>query len=303
MTAAPVPLVIDPGCSFDELCRRLAPQGWRVAAQASRPLLPGEPEHASLEREGARLTYTFNPVCRLRVLEAQPAPDPDSLSLLPLAGSEAVAAWLRASDERTLLRGVLAARVLGLAPCLPRLQALRTHPSRAVAQAATEAAQRLERLSGEVAQAAALASHALIAEALRPLLLALAHDADGSIVAALRPRPEDYGKAFQGTAAVQARTAYEALWRQPPRVPRASAGVQLRCHLAPAGMLAEDNALSRHFPGGYRRIAALLQPQRVWAAWKLIEPGHDAGTSYDGLVWLDDHWAWFPKPYRVLGGG
>jgi hypothetical protein len=22
--------------------------------------------------------------------------------------------------------------------------------------------------------------------------------------------------------------------------------------------------------------------------------------AYDGLVWCDDHWAFFPKPYRVL---
>ena len=24
------------------------------------------------------------------------------------------------------------------------------------------------------------------------------------------------------------------------------------------------------------------------------------GMAYDGLVWIDDHWAWFPKPFRVL---
>jgi hypothetical protein len=70
--------------------------------------------------------------------------------------------------------------------------------------------------------------------------------------------------------------------------------------IAPAGMLASDNELSRRFPGGYRRIARLLQPHRVWVSWKYLRPGADAGMAYDGLVWLDDHWAWFPKPYRAL---
>ena len=52
-------------------------------------------------------------------------------------------------------------------------------------------------------------------------------------------------------------------------------------------LLVEDNELSRGFPGGYRSIAPLLDPHRVWVAWKLIPPGKDAGMSYDGLVWLD----------------
>ena len=26
----------------------------------------------------------------------------------------------------------------------------------------------------------------------------------------------------------------------------------------------------------------------------------DSGLAFDGLVWCDDHWAWFPKPYRFL---
>ena len=53
-----------------------------------------------------------------------------------------------------------------------------------------------------------------------------------------------------------------------------------------------------HVRDAARAIAHLLQPQRVWVAWKLIAPGQDAGMAYDGLVWLDDHWAWFPKPFR-----
>ncbi len=81
---------------------------------------------------------------------------------------------------------------------------------------------------------------------------------------------------------------------------RPPAGSDFRIRIAPAGMLTYDNELSRHFPGGYRTVAVLLNPHRTWVAWKVIAPGHSAGMAYDGLVWLDDHWVWFPKPYRVL---
>jgi hypothetical protein len=40
----------------------------------------------------------------------------------------------------------------------------------------------------------------------------------------------------------------------------------------------------------------LLDPQRVWVAWEVIPLGKSAGMAYDGLVWIEDHWAWFPKP-------
>lgn len=47
-------------------------------------------------------------------------------------------------------------------------------------------------------------------------------------------------------------------------------------------------------------MANLLVPARVWATWQYHSTGNSAGISYDGLVWCDDHWAFFPKPYRVL---
>jgi hypothetical protein len=66
-------------------------------------------------------------------------------------------------------------------------------------------------------------------------------------------------------------------------------------------MLREDNELSRQFPQGYRAIAHWLNPNRVWIAWKYIKTGQSSGQAFNGLVWVDDHWAWFPKPFRALG--
>nr|WP_145547123.1 hypothetical protein [Variovorax boronicumulans] len=152
------------------------------------------------------------------------------------------------------------------------------------------------------AQAQTLAAAALICEDVLPLLQALGGAQGAALAASLRPRPEDYAAVFQPDAAQAARQAFDAVWdAQPPHPARAPAGARIRCHAAPAGMLADENLLSRPFPGGYRALAPLLQPQRVWLAWKVIAPGRDAGMAYDGLVWLGERWAWFPKPYRVLG--
>ncbi|MBW1876968.1 MAG: hypothetical protein JRJ84_01265 [Deltaproteobacteria bacterium] len=59
-------------------------------------------------------------------------------------------------------------------------------------------------------------------------------------------------------------------------------------------MLREDNELSAHFPEAYHAVAQVLDTSRVWMCWR-----YD-GLRYDGLVWVNDHWAWFPKPWRVL---
>lgn len=107
------------------------------------------------------------------------------------------------------------------------------------------------------------------------------------------PQFADYQKVFEPEAVASAREAYEALWSESMDLDAPKAEMQI--FVSPAGMLLTDNDLSRPFPTGYRAIAHLLQPQRVWAAWK-----YPSGLLYDGLVWCDDHWSWFPKPYRML---
>jgi hypothetical protein len=147
----------------------------------------------------------------------------------------------------------------------------------------------------------ALAAAEIVKQNILPLLDALRKDRDGRIVERLRPRPEDYASVFEAAIVDTARTAYESIWKQVITVECSSAETETRVAVSPAGMLRGDNDLSNAFPGGYRGIAQWLKPRHVWASWKYVEPGKTSGMAYDGLVWCDDHWAWFPKPYRVLG--
>jgi hypothetical protein len=153
----------------------------------------------------------------------------------------------------------------------------------------------------EPARRQALAAIEVLRAQVTPLLRAISHERSGEVLNAVGPRDQDYAKAFVPEAVEAARKAYADIWGHAfdMRYPDAGQTV-ITSEIAPAGMLASDNELSRRFPGGYRRIAHLLQPHRVWVSWKYLRPGADAGMAYDGLVWLDDHWAWFPKPYRAL---
>jgi hypothetical protein len=292
--------VLAPECAYAQLQALLSAAGWHEAGSASKPLIPGEPEHAVFERGGERVFYTFNPVCRLRVLDAQGAADRGGLvRTLPVVGLVQVRDWLASPDERTVLRGILAAGVLIEPTLADAVAAHESHPRRAIADAALRTAAALGRQ--RTAQAESLAAIEILRGQLLPLLTALTQDTEGHLTAQLRPRPGDAERVFVPEVAKAAAEAYEKLWTTtPPRITRASSGSRITCHLAPAGMLAEPNLLSREFPGGWRAVASLLQPQRVWAAWKVIEPGKTAGMAYDGVVWVDDRWVWYPKPYRVM---
>jgi hypothetical protein len=297
-----VTLVLAPDRTFDALSKALSAAGWLSLPQTSASIIPGEPEHALFERGTTRLAYSFNPVCRLRLLEVPLDLDHQTVALLPVQNADDVKPWLMSADERTQLRGILAAAHLPRADLLAGVEKLSSHWRASIAQAAQQSAGKIGAAlhADDEARATARAAMHILEGQLAPIIHALAADRDGSLTAMLRPHEDDYARAFVAEIARAARAAYEALWSDPPRVSSTPGGSTLKLSIAPAGMLVEDNELSRGFPGGYRSIAPLLDPHRVWVAWKLIPPGKDAGMSYDGLVWLDDHWAWFPKPYRVL---
>lgn len=162
-----------------------------------------------------------------------------------------------------------------------------------------------ERLPAEISMTALHAQ-------LEPILQAITTDPAGAALLQLRPRPEDYAKVFVGETEPLARERYDKLWDAGIGFRRPVGRTQIVIHLAPAGAFIDNNAMSRPFPGGYRSVVNLLTPTRVWAAWQYRSPGSSTGIgppcrwrprSYDGLVWCDDHWAFFPKPYRVLTSG
>ena len=118
---------------------------------------------------------------------------------------------------------------------------------------------------------------------------------------ALKPREEDYRRVFVGYLAELAERRYSALWVQAPVIEPGLGQVRLEIAVALADELAADGPAADQFPGGYRDIAGLLIPGVFWAVWQFQAPGEVGGMQFDGLAYLDGRFAWFPKPWRVLG--
>lgn len=117
----------------------------------------------------------------------------------------------------------------------------------------------------------------------------------------IRPRPEDYARVFEPTMAEALHRAYDPFWVRGQMAPRPKPGqTQVLVRLATTEDLRSRNERGHQFPGGYARVAQFFVPGRVWVRWKFVEPGQTLGMAYDGLVWVDDHWAWFPKPWKAI---
>lgn len=123
------------------------------------------------------------------------------------------------------------------------------------------------------------------------------------IVRNLRPHDEDYARVFLPEAAERAQLGYTSLWNAPPKSLGKAGQTQVRAFACDAESLRTENDFSRNFPGGYRHIAGYLKPELVWVAFKVLVPGQSQGMAHDGLVFMGDHWAWFPKPWRILSTG
>jgi hypothetical protein len=302
--------VIDPALGFPAMAAALESIGFRrdpSVRPLTRDVLPGEPELAAwtIGDGAARLTYTLNPVVSLRVLAPSEVPG-ETLALvasrLPLLDAPAVARLLAEADPRRVLLGLFAARTLGARELAPQVEALRVHTDPLVSRAAKSTWDALDGGREGAARREALRLLQILCEQAIPVLASLAGPGGATEVEALRPRAEDFPRIFRPEIAEAARAAYEDLWRSPPRVePLASSSVELEVVACPAGMLGEENELSRRFPGGYRSLAPLLMTDRVWFVWRYLRPGAEAGMRYDGLVRIDDRWVWLPKPYRVVG--
>jgi hypothetical protein len=119
----------------------------------------------------------------------------------------------------------------------------------------------------------------------------------------LRPSTADFEAAFDKEFAEQAEKFYAELWnsRRNPAISGNREQTELKVWLVKGEDLRDWNGQAEaHFPGGYRRLGNRIQPGTVWVRWKFVEPGESLGMAYDGLVYVNKKWVWFPKPWRML---
>lgn len=195
-----------------------------------------------------------------------------------------------------------AARFVPPGASAPPVEALHTAAARLVLSRQPErlSPAALEALAEELeamARGPVAVSDVPLAELVPVLLAAGAGDAEA--LRKLAPRPGDAARAFRAAAAAKVEAALGD--EGPPPMPAGAGRTAIRVHPAPVEALAAGAPEARAFPGAYATLAReYLQPGRLWVAWEFHAPGQDLGVRYDGLVWVDDHWAWFPKPWRAL---
>lgn len=191
--------------------------------------------------------------------------------------------------SRAYLRGLAVAATWSILAC----QAASTPPPAASAPAAPAvptpaepaspvAAPRLEDFPGTYQGAEQLA-RALMKPGGDPIL-----------AQALRPRPEDYARVFEGPHVDALRGGLQAQWASAGAIAARDGQTELRLIAATSDELRSG---AESFPG-YAPVLTALRPGFTWYRLKFIRPGESAGSHFDGLVHVQDHWALFPEPWR-----
>lgn len=134
-------------------------------------------------------------------------------------------------------------------------------------------------------------------DAIRRLVGQYAHTDDpDALTLSLLARPGDAARVFAPEVATGVERSILALRANPPRIRLAPEHTEIDVTIATAEELAAGVSA---FPGAYQALARWFQPGTRWATWSVHAPGA-RGVRYDGMVRIDDRWAWFPKPWRLI---
>lgn len=137
------------------------------------------------------------------------------------------------------------------------------------------------------------------------LMSRLGATGDLALLQSMKPKTADYQALFESGFAEQAQRFYEGqMWASMPPTAQPFADPD-QTDVRVWGAKTEDirrwtPAVSQNFPGGYKEIKDYLKPGLTMYSIDLVRPGEDLGMAFNGLVYVNGHWAYFPKPWRVL---
>jgi hypothetical protein len=124
-----------------------------------------------------------------------------------------------------------------------------------------------------------------------------------ALTRSLRPTSNDYKTLFDAKTAAKIESAQAKDWNSNKAVIKPKPGqTEVKVWSATGSDLAKGVGNAKEFPGGYKKVAKHLAPAVLFFRFKFVEPGKDVGTAYDGLAFVNGHWAIAPKPWRALEG-
>ena len=121
-----------------------------------------------------------------------------------------------------------------------------------------------------------------------------------ALTQALRPGRADYAAIFKQPFADKAYRLHAPHWQSgAAEISMEPDQTELVIYPVPGDELREYGYAS-HVQGGYEDVAGLMKPGLTLYTWRYREPGRKVGIKYDGLYFVNGHWVWIPKPYRLL---
>lgn len=121
----------------------------------------------------------------------------------------------------------------------------------------------------------------------------------------LRPASADYKAVFQDAFAAKAESYYNAkFWDRATTEPPGPMADPDQTEITISKATTDDIRVwtpeaKQRLPGGYEKIRSEFRPGLTVYRWKYVKPGEELGIAYDGLVHVNGHWKFFPKPWRV----
>jgi hypothetical protein len=124
-----------------------------------------------------------------------------------------------------------------------------------------------------------------------------------ALTRSLRPTKEDYVTMFDAKTASKVEASQAKEWNTNKAVIKPKPGqTEIKVWAATGAELAKGTGNAKEFPAEYKKLGKHLAPALTFFRFKFVEPGKDTGTAYDGLAFVQGHWAIAPKFWKALEG-
>jgi hypothetical protein len=133
--------------------------------------------------------------------------------------------------------------------------------------------------------------------------LRTASDAKAATMA-LRPASADYKAVFADDIAAMVEKNYDEAWNGADTAITVSdpSETDIMLFKATTEEMRDGVHDAPKFARGWKAISPKLRLGVVWYGWKFVKKGQTTGTSYEGLAFVNGHWAIFPRPWKRLKG-
>jgi len=124
-----------------------------------------------------------------------------------------------------------------------------------------------------------------------------------ALTSELKPSNEDYKAYFSADVLEDMKLYYDPMWNELNTwggIAPNDGQTDLLLWSATVNEIKNSEGDSDRFPGGYFDAINSINDGYTIYRFKFVQAGNTLGMAFDGLVKIDDHWVFFPKPWRGI---